>query len=111
MTKSNSFSVVSVSVAGLTPPCKGLPPIVDWVTVFKSMLVSGPRLDREPIDVSVPAALCNQQGDVLVQGLGVVKGWTRLTCAMTILLAASEQDAASSEMSAPLFKLPSKNVL
>jgi hypothetical protein len=98
-------------MAGLTLPSKGLPPVLDWIVVFKNMLIHGPRLGREPIDVSVPAALRDKKGDALIQGLGIVKGWTRATCAMTILLAASEQDAAS-DVSAPLlYKLPAKCVL
>lgn len=73
-----------------TVPASGLPPIADWLTTFRSIVFSGLQLDREPLDIAVPSRLLGQPiGDNVLR---IVKGYTRATAAMFVLLATSELD-------------------
>ena len=54
---------------------------MDFHTVFKSVIFTGLQLDREPLD------LAKTHGSNL---LNIVKGWTRASVVMLIVLAISE---------------------
>jgi len=62
-------------------PSGGLPPIMDFHTVFKSVIFTGLQLDREPLD------LAKKRGS---NTLNIVKGWTRASVVMLIVLGVSE---------------------
>lgn len=72
-------SAVPLCMLAFKVPGGGMPPILDFITVFKSVIFTGLQLAREPLDVSV----CEDH-------LRIVKGWTRASAAMMIALAVSE---------------------
>ena len=79
-----------------------LPPLLDWSTVWRSMLLGGLHLDREPIDVTPIAP----QPSFEHNSLRIVKGYTRSTCVALALLMVSEVDLqaeGSMEILKPLF--------
>ena len=115
------------------PPEDGLPVTEDWVSTFESMLFGGVELGREPLDVSLqlpPGLGCVKKHAFLSmvsnsfhwtfwttvaagQSLPLdchcmdqIKGWTRSSVVMTILVAASELDLSDEkapELLSPLF--------
>jgi len=75
--------VTTVPIVSLnfSVPSSGLPPILDFNTVLKSVLLSGLNLEREPLDLS------KSGGAVTLQ---IIKGWTRGSAAMLVALAVCE---------------------
>ena len=71
-------------------PASGLPSISDWVTCFRSMIFSGLQLTREPLDIALPENRVNTA--LGTNSLRIVKGYSRATAAMFVLLAASDVD-------------------
>jgi len=62
-------------------PSSGLPPILDFCTVLKSVIMTGLNLELEPLDLS---------RSVGSDTLHINKGWTRASAAMLIALAVCE---------------------
>ncbi|CAK9010862.1 Uncharacterized protein SCF082_LOCUS10854 [Durusdinium trenchii] len=71
---------VPITCLRFDKPDDGYPCMEDWISTFESMLFGGVDLGREPLDGSMQTAG------------GTVKGWTRSSVVMTMLLAASEID-------------------
>ncbi|CAE7252952.1 unnamed protein product [Symbiodinium sp. CCMP2592] len=97
-------SVMHVPLIALAfdTPTDGPPVIEDWLGTFESMFFGGIDLTREPLDVSIK---CSGYGGLTASCFDVIKGYTRASVIMTVLIAASELDTNSDswDMLKPLF--------
>ena len=91
--QADSGDVVKVSVASFSfaVPVDGLPSCQDWLTLVDSLLSAGLDLAREPISANFGL----QSGKIEMFGLSILKGFTRLSAAMWLLLVASATDLES----------------
>lgn len=104
--KSGSTLVPLVYLSFLKPT-GGLPPIMDWATILKSMSLSGVQLSREPLDVAVPGQLLGTKLSQL-GCLRLVKGFSRATCVAFVALLCSEVDLSGDDtwsVLQPLYKV------
>ncbi|CAL1150712.1 unnamed protein product [Cladocopium goreaui] len=103
----NETVKVPIVCLKFTPPEDGLPVTDDWCTTFESMLFGGVELGREPLDVSLKFPP-GQSLPMECHCMDQVKGWTRSSAIMTILVAASELDLSdekAEEQLRPLFQV------
>ena len=88
--------LVPLSSICVERPAGGLPPVTDWHTVFTSIVFSGLELSREPLDV---AASTHLVGNTASHGcLHIIKGFTRLSCLLLVVVAAIELDLSHSDV-------------
>ncbi|CAK9091123.1 unnamed protein product [Durusdinium trenchii] len=90
-------------------PADGLPVCEDWLTTFESMLLGGVDLAREQLDGTMACSI--DSWECGPHSVDLVKGWTRASAVLVILIAASEldlTDPAAIEKLRPLFPVLDK---
>ncbi|CAK9065937.1 Uncharacterized protein SCF082_LOCUS33655, partial [Durusdinium trenchii] len=100
---------VPITCLKFEAPADGLPVCEDWLTTFESMLLGGVDLAREQLDGTMACSI--DSWECGPHSVDLVKGWTRASAVLVILIAASEldlTDPAAIEKLRPLFPVLDK---